>query len=180
MLFEIVLPIVFLSKNGNHLFTKNVTMLRVALCGPKSHWNRFTLRPKTHGFHYPSFADMVVHLTTPFLTNITDQQRAHASILFLIMSFLHERRGTLSALSTWHPWPWHPWRKASSDPFLEWGAKRLRWFRDELRKVSVPASKQFVDRVALLYDTFVYLLMLNRKMAFPAVTYITPQSISGA
>ena len=176
MLFEIVLPIVFLSKNGNYLFTKNVCMLRVALCGPKSHWNRFTLRPKTHGFHYPSFADMVVHLTTPFLTNITDQQRAHASILFLIMSFLHERGGTPSVLSTWHPWK----RSLSSDPFLEWGAKRLRWFRDELRRVSVPDSKQFVQRVTLLYNTFVLCLMLNRHAAFPAITYITPQSISDA
>ena len=172
MLFQVALPFVFLDHKGAYLNTRRVTMLRLTVCGPSSSWNRFTLRPKTHRLRYPTFADLAYHLTTPFLTHIGDQRKAHSSILFLIMSFLHEQNGSLADLIKWNPWV-----DTIDSPFLTWGASRLRWFRDSLHRESIAQSKQFVQRVTFLYSNFVLCLLLNRHVSFPEVTYITPQSI---
>lgn len=173
--FQIELPVVLFDKNGSFTKTLHVQMFQLTVCGPESHWTRFTLRPKTHGYHYATFADMVVHLTTPFLTKASDNQKAHAAVLFLIMGFLHERGGSLATLEKWRPWKS---QSTADDPFLVWGASCLHRFRDLLRRESKKKSEEFVQKVTYLYNTFVVCFIMNRHLSYPAVTYITPQSIA--
>jgi hypothetical protein len=151
----------------NKIVTPNV--LRLTLVGDESEWASFV--PKTRynkTLVCLSLEEFALHVLIPFRTGILDQQHAHASVVYMLMSYLYEYTGALSDLQTWDVW------KGFHKEPLQKFSEQLVTFHRKLLQISPLEARRFKDRVNFLKHRFLVGIVVGNFSKSSAVTYVTP------
>ena len=99
MYFQVEMPVTIYTSNGQQ--TEYVQMIQLTVNGSKSPWNKYEFNTN-YSFQMPQFRNgFANHLLEPF-TNIQDNQRAHACIIFAVMMLVHEKNEDLKNIEKWN------------------------------------------------------------------------------